>query len=274
MKLSKGKIILIVIVVYFIIFAIINVNKEKGINEDILESVVYVTDGKVDAKNDGKLVLVSGRISYDNLVSFLELNPDFGTIKINRKVEDYIKYKDSQDRTSYKWEERKEVLKTDSTDYLDTLVSEEKVSKISIGDYELDEKGLSLIPTDKYYSMQDSIGGLTTTGIDYTRDPHEEDLKVGDVKLTYKYYDLDKNPNISVLAVQKGNTFTPYVVDKKTEVYQVFIGTVDSKEELTKRLETNVKRTIKGKTLFIIMILGVGIFFIVDNKKSKEKTNN
>ena len=90
MKLSKGKIILIVIVVYFIIFAIINVNKEKGINEDILESVVYVTDGKVDAKNDGKLVLVSGRISYDNLVSFLELNPDFGTIKINRKVEESL----------------------------------------------------------------------------------------------------------------------------------------------------------------------------------------
>ena len=262
MKLSKGKIILIVIVVYFIVFAIINVNKEKDYNQDILDDVIYITDGVVKPENDGKLVLVRGKIEYDNLVTFMELEEGFGSIKINRKVEDYLKV-DGE----YKWVERMQPLEETNDNYLKTIVSDEKVSNVKIGEFELDEKGLSLIDADKYYSKQESIGELITTGIDYSRDPHEEDLKEGDIKLTYKYYDLDKYPNMSILAVQKGNSFEAYKVDKKTEVYQVFNYKIDTKEKLTEALNTNVKKTIKGKTLFIIMILGVGIFLIIDNKK-------
>lgn len=267
MKLSKGKIALIIIVIYFLVFAVINVNKEKNINKEILDKVVYVDNGVLDKKNDGKLVLVSGKIGYDELVSFVELD-NFGTIKINRKVEDYIKYHDEDtNETRYKWSERTKPLNSNDDDYLKKIVSEDKVSNVKIGNYEVDEKGLSLIPTGKYYSKQESIGELVTSGISYTRDKWEEDLQEGDIKLTYKYYDLDKNPYLSILAVQKGDSFVPYKVDKKTEVYQVFVGKVNSKQKLSKQLDLNVKRTKKGKTLFILMIIGVGIFFIVDNKK-------
>lgn len=264
MKITKGKIFLLVVVAYFAIFAVININKEKNYNQEILDKVVIVTDGKVDPKNEGKLVLVSGKVEYDELVTFLELE-DFSTIKINRKVEDYLKV-DGEN----KWVERTESLKDSDDDYLKQIVSEEKVSKVNIGEYTLDDKGLSLIPTDSYYHGQEKIGDLETGGHDYTRDKWEEDLKIGDMKLTYKYYDLDKYPNMTILAVQKGNSFVPYEVDKKTQVYQVFTKTVDTKAKLSKELDTNVKKTTKGKTLFIIMILGLGIFFIVDNKKKAE----
>lgn len=260
MKITKGKIILLAVVAYFAIFAVINVNKEKNYNAEMLDKVVIVKNGKLDSKNEGKLVLVSGKIKYDELVTFLELE-DFSTIKINRKVEDYLKTEDGN-----KWVERTEPLK-DEEDYLKTITSEEKVSKVSIGDYDLDEKGLSLIPADSYYHGQEKIGDLETAGHDYTRDKWEENLKVGDMKLTYKYYDLEKYPNMTILAVQKGNSFVPYTVDKKTSVYQVFTKKVDTKEKLEKELNLNVKKTTKGKTLFIIMIIVVGIFFIVDNKK-------
>lgn len=70
MKLSKGKIILIVIVVYFTVFAVININKEKDSHSEILDEVTIVTDGKVKKENEGKLVLVTGKISYDGKVSF------------------------------------------------------------------------------------------------------------------------------------------------------------------------------------------------------------
>ena len=267
MKITKGKIILLVIVIYFAVFAVINVNKEKGYNKEILEKVTIITDGKVDEKNEGKLVLVSGKIKYDSLVSFMELDEDFGTIKITRKVEDYLKVKDEDGKTETKWVERTEPLKNPGDDYLKTLVSAEKESKISIGEFELGEKGQSLVKADKYYSKQEKIGDLITKGIDYSRDPYEEDLKVGDMKLTYKYYDLEKHPNMTVLAVQKGNSFVPYKVDKKTQVFQVFTKKVDTKEKLEKELQTNVKKTIRGKSLFIILILALGIFFIVDSKK-------
>ena len=272
MKISKGKIILAVIVIYFTVFAFININKEKDMNNELLNKVVYVTDGIIDSKNEGKLVLVSGKIKYDNLVSFIELE-NFSTIKINRKVEDYLKvYNEDDDEYEFKWVERENPLENNNGDYLKKIVSEEKVSGVKIGDFELDEKGLSLIPADKYYSKQEKIGDLITTGIDYSRDPYEEDLKEGDMKITYKYYDLDKNPYLSILAVQKGNSFVPYKVDKKKDFYQVFTSKVDSEKKLSKELDLNVKRTKKGKFLFILMILGVGIFFIVDNKSSKQGT--
>lgn len=270
MRLSKGKVILIAIVIYFAIFAVININKEKKYNEEILKKVVYVTNGKLDEKNEGKLVLVSGKIGYDELVTFDELD-NFKTIKIKRTVEDYVKYNDeTTNETEYKWNERK-VAKEGETDFLKTVISEEKVSKVNIGDYELDEHGLDLIEDDRYYSGQEEIAGLTTTGINYERDPSEENLEEGDVRLTYNYYDLKKHPYMSVLAVQKGNSFVPYIVDKKTSVYQVFDHKVNTKAKLQKELKTNVKKTTKGKFLFIIMILTVGIIMIIDNKKHPKK---
>ena len=270
MKIDKGKIMLVIIVVYFTIFAYINVNKEKDMNKDILDNVVYVTAGIVDSKNEGKLVLVSGKIDYDNLVGLPELE-DFSSIKVNRKVEDYVKvYDEVNNEYEFKWVERKLSLENSDGDYLKRLVSEEKVSKVKIGDFELDEKGLSLIPLNKYYSKQEKVGDLITKGIYYSRDPDEENLIEGDIKITYKYYDLDNNPYLSILAVQKGNSFVPYKVDKKKNFYQVFTGKIDSEKELTKELNLNVKRTKKGKFLFIIMILVVGIFFIVDSKNNKQ----
>ena len=271
MKLSKGKIILIILVVYFIIFAVINVNKEKDINKKVIQEVTYVKNGKLDKKNEGKLVLVSGKISYDELVSFIELDENFGTIKINRKVEDFVKYyNEVNNKTEYKWQERKEVTNTDKTDYLKTITSEEKISKVGIGDFTLDEKGLSLIPANKHYAKQEKIGDLITTGIDYSRDPYEEDLKEGDMRITYKYYELDKYPYISILAIQKGNSFEPYKIDKNNEVYELFVGKIDNKKKLSKELKLNVKNTIRGKSLFILIILIIGIFLIVDNKKTKK----
>lgn len=266
--MSKGKIILIIIVVYFSFFAVININKEKDINKDILDKVIIVNDGRLDNNNEGKLVLVSGKIEYDKLVSFLELDESFGTIKISRKVEDYKKiYNEDRKDYEYKWVERNKPLDNNNNDYLNTLVSESKVSNVKIGSYNLDDKGLELIPTDKYYSKQDNIGDLITTGIDYSRDPYEEDLIEGDMKLTYKFYDLEKNPYLSILAVQKDNSFIPYVIDKKNSVYQVFVGKIDNKDKLSKELDLNVKRTTKGKILFILIIIGIGVFLIVDNKK-------
>lgn len=268
MKMSKGKIILVIIVVYFIVFGIINVNIEKKAHKEILDKVIIIKDGKVDKKNDNKIVLVVGKVDNNEPVSFLELDENFKTIKIKRTVEDYVKVKDEEtNKVSYEWKERTKPLTNNDNDFLKEIVSEEKISDIKIGDFKLDDKGKELVPAHKYYSKQESIGELTTKGIAYERDPWEEDLQEGDIRLTYQYYELDKYPYLSVLAVQKGNSFIPYKIDKKRELYQVFEGKIDTKEKLAKSLKIKEKSTIRGKTLFIIMILGIGIFLIVDSKK-------
>lgn len=268
MKITKGKIILLILVIYFTVFAIININKEKDLNADMLKDVTIVKNGIVNPENEGKLVLVSGKIETDNLVSFLELDESFGTIKISRKVEDYIKVKD-EDTGKYEleWVEREEPF--ESEDYLKTIVSEEKISNIKIGEFVLDKHGLKLVPADRYYAKQEQIGELITTGIDYSRDPHEEDLQEGDMKITYKFYDLEKNPYMTILAVQKGNSFVPYKVDKKTEIYQLYPKKIDTIEGLEKQFKKNVKTTTRGKFLFIAMIIGVGVVLILDNRKKE-----
>lgn len=265
MKITKGKVILALIIIYFAVFAVINVNKEKEINKDILNKVIFVTDGKIDKKNEGKLVVVSGKISYDEPVTFIELE-DFKTIKAKRKVEDYIKVEEDG-KTKLEWVERKEPLENNDGDFLKVLTTEEKIANVKVGEYTLDSHGLELIPADRRYSKQEKVGDLITTGLDYSRDPYEEDLKEGDMRITYTYYELEKYPNMSILAVQKGDSFIPYEYDKKNEVYQLFVGKIENKEQLSKQLKLNVKKTVKGKTLFIIMILGVGVFLIVDNRK-------
>ena len=87
----------------------------------------------------------------------------------------------------------------------------------------------------------------------------------------YFFYgnNLDEYKTVSILVKQVGNTFEEYELDGK-KIYMTFDGKISNKEELTKSLDANVKSTIKGKSLFIIMILGIGIFFIVDSKKKKD----
>ena len=106
-------------------------DKKIGLSIDVLRHS-NVINKKVDKKNEGKLVLVSGKIEYDNLVTFLELDEGLKTIKINRKVEDYIKYEDSNGKTKYKWEERLEPLSDNDHDYTKNLISSEKVSNVNI----------------------------------------------------------------------------------------------------------------------------------------------
>ena len=240
MKMTKGKIIILTLIVLLAVIAFINILREKDINAEILKKVTIVTDGKINKDNEGKLVLVTGKINYTVPVSFSELDEDFKTIKITRKVEDYIKHKNKKTKKEkLKWVERKNITEASEGNYLSQIISENKISDIKVGEFTLDQKGIMKLPTDEYYNKKESIEGLTTNGVSYSRDPSEKDLQENDVKLTYKYYDIEKNPYITVLAVQKDNSFIPYEVNEKQKVYKLYVGKIDTKEKLAEKLNNN-----------------------------------
>ena len=270
MKFSKGTIILIALVIYFGIMAIININKDKDINKEILKEVTIVKDGKVNKKNEGKLVLVTGKISYDDKIKFSELNSEIDSFKVTRKVEDYISYKTPGGSKSHKWINREEAKNKESDNILDTLYTTTIEKETKVGQFELDNIGMSKIKNSKIFKDDSKIGNLEMTGLYYSDPAHEEDgEKVGDVKITYTYFDTEKIPYLTILAEQKENTFIPYKM-KGQDVYKVIEGKINSKELLKVELKQEVKTTSKGKILFIAMILGLGTFFILDNKKQKE----
>ncbi len=270
MKITKGKIILAVIVVYFSIMGVKNINKQKSTNADLLKKVTVVSDGKINPENNGKLVLVCGKANFDDKVYFDELYEPLNTFKARRIVKDFVAYEDNG-KTRHEWRDRPEPKQTFSYDFLDTLNTTDKITRTKVGDFALDEQGMSLVPLNDHFKGQEEICGLKWVGLYYGDPAHGDEEEVGDVSLEYKFFNVEKSPYLSVLAEQSGNTFKPYSYNSKTSVYKVFPDQIDSVEKLKDALADQVKNDSKGKFLFILLIVAVGVLLIVDSNKNKAK---
>lgn len=269
MKKYAGIIVLVVIVFYFTFMGNKNINKEKADNEKILDTVVYVEDGKIDPANEGKLVLVSAKYEFDGEISFLEIPDPIKSFKVKRIVEDYVETTNSQGKVSHEWKEREEVDEgTVSFDYLDVITSEEVTLPVMVGEFKLDELGMSKVTNLKRLIDKTLvIGDLEFDGLFYSLLAHEDNEKVGDMRIHYMYYDTSEYDSLSVLAKQVGDSFEPYDLDDKTQIYSVYDGVVNDPKTLEEQLGKEVKTNTKGKFLFILLIVGVGAFLIIDNKK-------
>lgn len=266
MKITKGKIILIIIVIYFSFMGYKNISKEKDNNNLLLDQVTIVSDGKVDSDNDGKLVLVTGKISYDGNISFIELGKQFDTFKVERIVEDYKKVETTSGNFSNKWVKRKKEIESD--DYLYLITSETKCLDTKIGEFSIDDIGMSKVDANELFIDREiKIGNLQFDGLAYSDLDHKDNEQIGDMRIKYFYYNTDKNKYISILAEQHGDSFIPYKIDKKTEIYNVYNGRIDTIEKLKDKLNSETKSNASGKILFILMIIGAGTFFILDSKK-------
>lgn len=270
MKLTKGKIILAIIVIYFAVMGLININKHKGNNELILDDVVLVTDGKVNPKNEGKLVLVTGFIDYENDVTFLELENPIPSFKVKREVYDYKETVNSAGSKSTGWVERTSIEEDILTgDYMDTICSETVTEPITVGEFKLNDEGMEKIkPAKRLLDKNIEVGGLKFEGLSYTTSGDDENESLGDMKVIYEYFDVDKIDTLSILAKQVGDSFESYELGSGDEVYNVYEGRIDSMDGLKEALNTDVKKSSKGKILFILMIVGIGVVLILDSKKN------
>lgn len=271
MKITKGKIILLVILVYLVGMNIKNLNAEKSVNKEILNNVVLVTDGKLDEKNDGKLVLVSGKLTYEEVPKFFELESDWikspiikrtvsvyekkdGVLKrVEQEGEDFVLYENMDYSLFYK--------------YLGTKIS---AVDIKVGEYDYTKENvLNTLKVDKYYYEQDSMLGLTKKAHYYTSNPDSDNQKEGDYEITYEYFNVPKDNIITILGKQVGTSIEIYTAKDKTEVLNVYNRNINSIEELKSELDKTTKKNFKLRFVTIVMIVGIGIFFIVDAKKKK-----
>ena len=269
MKVSKGNIILIVILVFLVIMGIKNLKNEKSLNQSILKEVTLVADGKVNPDNNGKLVLVSGKISFEGNIGFLELENPIESFKVVRTVQDFVSYKSDDGKTHYEWKERKEEDRANVSDSSSSyLFSTTQTIPVKVGEFNLDDKGMELVNASASYVTKE-IAGLEYNGLEYTNKGHD-DPEPGDVSLSYTYFDCSKYDSLSILAKQTGTTFSPYTLGKE-EVYRVYNGKVDTMEKLTQELDEQVQRGKRGKIAFIILILVVaGVLFYNSKKQASE----
>lgn len=127
---------------------------------------------------------------------------------------------------------------------------------------------MNKISTNNYYNKQEKVGDLDRIAHYYGVKEHEDEPKIGDVEIQYNYFDTTKVRNISILAKQKGDSFEPFYMNKyEKELYYVFEGKIDTKVKLEKALNNVQKKDTRGKIIFILIIVALGVFFIVDSKK-------
>ena len=266
MKISVGKIVLAVLLVLLIVTGVLSIKQRKSDNAEILKTVTVVSDGKIDPANEGKLVLVCGEVDFYEIY-LGELEEQIDSFKIKRTVKDFVSY-EKDGKTVNEWQERTE-KKYNAYKPLDYLFTEEYTEKAWVGEFVLDDKGMSLVPTNGDYNETEDLCGLKWNGLEYTsggRDDPEE----GDVSLTYDYFDADKYPYLSILAKQKGDSFEPFKLGK-TEVYSVFCGQIDSADKLEEALGAQVKGEKRGRIALIVLIVAIAAVVALDKKKNRSK---
>lgn len=264
MKISKGTIVLIVVLAVLVAMGIKNSKKEKSLNEKILKEVTLVADGKVQSGNNGKLVLAAGKINFEGDIQFEELDKPIKSFKVIRTVKDFVEYEKDGEK-HYDWQERTQAKSTWGA-LLDQVYSTQKTITPTIGEFTLDSKGLELVNASSYYETDNLIAGLKWNGMEYTN-MGRDDAEPGDVSITYDYFDCEKNEYLTILAKQSGNTFVPYTFDKE-DVYRVFNGKIDSMEKLTTELDVQVQKSNRGRIALYVLIVLVALLLMYNNAKT------
>lgn len=105
---KKIKIVIYIIVVIFSVFLIAKaIKQESGANPEVLDKVVILNEAKVLPENEGKLVLVSGKLKASEVFKDNTFGIELDTFKVNKIVEMY-QYKAGTDEVGYEWNEKDE----------------------------------------------------------------------------------------------------------------------------------------------------------------------
>lgn len=286
MKVKKGILILGLIAAFCLLMAVKAKSGDEKLNSKLMNEVTFVTDGKAVSENEGKLVLVTGKVNFAAPVEFAEVDYNFNSFKVSRIVEDYLKEKDGED---YEWVERKAPKSLnapsyddddyyyaegesyeDSSNPTDMLYCETKTVPAKVGDFFIDESycGTSETLTDKKVAVYN----LKFDGIYYSDLNHKNKEKPGDVRVSYKYNGCGFGEDISILAMQKGDGFVPFKVGKK-EIFKVYDYKIDTPQALKSKLAKEAKSSFTLKVVFLAIVVVIGLLIAKSGKKSSKKGN-
>ena len=227
-----------------------NVKNIKTVDE-LNKIAINVSSENIDSKNDGKLVGTNGKmdVSDDLLVDSL-FNVSKKTAKLSRIVEVYQwdeEESNENDITTYKYSKKWSSDIIDSSKFNDSKSYENPTykqyenqdiyaSSVNIGKFLLSNSEIESLLTPKDYNLEGVneiylpkdyyISGNYITTCKDINNP-----KVGDLRISYKYNNYE---NASVLAVQSGNSFTPFISKAGKTIDRVFDGKLSASQMINK----------------------------------------
>ena len=247
-----------------------NVRNINSINE-VEKQVVSVASDNVDSKNEGKLILTSGSlVTEDEKVTDTDFGFGVKTPVFKRYVEIYEWKEESHtedDRTTYtystSWEDHlidsssfhegthtnpTSVLYDSNSFYADT---------VNVGSFGLTLDQKKMLNTRVRYQVEaeqelpegfDIKAGYVTNAADIDKPA------VGDLRIAWEYNDWKE---ATVLAIQKGDSFTDFVSKDGRKINRIFEGEKSINEVLeTMRSEDKAMKWIFRAIGAILIIVG------------------
>lgn len=241
------------------------------------KSVIEVSSDKVDSNNEGKLIATSGKIEnteelVDNVFQVKIVTP-----KMRRIVEVYQWEEDSDTdedgNTTYQYQKvwKDEII--DSTDFHQSghdnpkqMQYQNEVYKsnnVKVGAFTLSPDQVDRLSTNATYnSFNEEVAsqlGLKIASDYLTSSVDINNPQIGDMRISFEY---NNSTDISILAVQKGNTFGDFVSKAGKTINKVMDGTHSGTEMINSIKEGNKLFKWGFRFLGIVLII-IGVATIL-----------
>ena len=230
-----------------------NVKNIEGLAE-AKKVLVEVTSDKVDSKNEGKLVVTSGKVDVvDENIKDEKFGIEVKSAKLSRIVEVFAweEHSDTDDdgNTRYSYEKKWTARLEDSSNFHEgghtnptskSIEDKDVIADVvKLGAYELSSELKNDMGTDAAYGIDtlelpegyDKVEGYVTNAKDYAKP------EVGDVRITWKYNNWDE---ASVMAMQKGNSFAKFTTKNGRDFYRIEKGVMNA-DGFTSKIQSEDK---------------------------------
>ena len=218
------------------------------------EVYIDVDSSSIDSKNEGKLIATSGKLINEETLTDKQFLVSVETPLMKRIVEVY-QWEEDEDTdedgdTVYRYKKVWSSELIDSTEFNrsgynnpqhkkfedETFASKEvKVGAFKLSDDQIKELSTNAKFTD-FNEEQANKNNLTISGKYLTNSEDLDNPKIGDVRIYFVY---NNSTDISVLAVQKGESFIDFVSKAGKNVNKVVDGTHSGKDMINDIKKSN-----------------------------------
>lgn len=175
-KLSVRVVVFLVIFIYVISRHFLNMAKEGGKTVSLVDKEVIVLNStKLDKKNNGKLVLVSGSVTTSNKAMDSEFLVDVDSPILEREVWMYKKFENISEEVEVDWQKTYDsdtlINKNTNNEFnnpVRAIDNELFYGKVMLGDFEIDFSKKKIQNKKTYYSTNSSYEVLSSDNLSNT----------------------------------------------------------------------------------------------------------
>ena len=217
----------------------------------LIKNAVVITDGKVLPENEGRLVLVSGKVTAHGSTT---TDPVFeltvASPYLRRKVAKYHWYKPTEDRYGYyDWLQEKNDCTINKDGSIDTRFATQSgwpyqdqifYSTAKIGEFELSPDHLHKLQSSMVRvtglkpGVAEKLGIQALNDIEYhiPVNKNSKGYHDGDFDIYFRMLDMSKVGDVTILAKQEGSKLTYYTYGGSYSISELYNGIVSRSEIL------------------------------------------